>query len=237
MVKIAVSGALGRMGQRIMALAGEDKDLEVACGFERQDHPDLGSSSQGVLISNDYNLLQTCDCMIDFTLPSATIDNVSAALKNKKAFVIGTTGLSATEIEKLKEAAKDIPVVYSPNMSVGVNLLFKLVSEAAKILKTYSAEIEEAHHIHKKDAPSGTAKKIAQLINEHGFSIKDEDVKAIREGEIIGDHKIVFDSEVDTITLSHSAKTRDIFAKGALIAAKWVVDKPAGLYSMADVLF
>jgi 4-hydroxy-tetrahydrodipicolinate reductase len=121
-------------------------------------------------------------------------------------------------------------------MSVGVNLLFKLVQMSGEILKNYNVRIEEAHHIHKKDSPSGTAKKIVQLLNEEGFSIKIEDIQAIRKNEIVGDHKIIFESKGDKIEIFHTAKTRDIFAEGALLAAKWIKGKKPGLYSMEDVL-
>ncbi len=149
--------------------------------------------------------------------------------------VIGTTGLTDAQTKEIEVAANKLPIVFSTNMSIGVNLLFKLVKEtAAKLSKDYSVRIIEAHHIHKKDAPSGTAKHLAAIVGNTGFKVAD--IKSIREGEIIGDHEVVFDSGVDTIRLSHSAKTRDIFAKGALAAAKWLVKKKPGLYSMQDVL-
>jgi 4-hydroxy-tetrahydrodipicolinate reductase len=122
-------------------------------------------------------------------------------------------------------------------MSIGVNVLFRLIKEAANMLKTYNVFVEEAHHIHKKDSPSGTAKKIVSLLNQAGFSISNDKVEAIREGEIIGDHSVVFRSDVDEIEVSHSAKTRDIFAQGALFAAKKMVSKKPGFYSMEDLLF
>ena len=151
--------------------------------------------------------------------------------------VIGTTGLDKKAKDKISEVAKVIPIVFSPNMSIGVNILFRLLKIAAGTLKNYQAGIQEVHHVHKKDAPSGTAKRIAEIINEQGFNIKIEDIKADRYDEIIGDHKVVFESEVDKLELSHSAKTRDIFAQGALLAAGWIVGKSLGLYSMDDVLF
>ncbi len=237
MIRVAVSGARGRMGQRIIALARKDSALEVRLGLERKDHPDVGKSIDGVAVTDSPVRLGDCDCLIDFSSPEATAENVSYLVEFKKCAVIGTTGLDAGEQSNIKEASSVIPIVFAPNMSVGVNLVFKLLREAAAVLKGYSVDIEEAHHIHKKDAPSGTAKKIAQLINSQGFNINVEDIKSIRENEIIGDHKVTFESDVDKIEFTHSAKTRDIFAQGALVAAKWVVRKPPGLYSMEDVLF
>ena len=237
MIKIGINGACGKMGKRIIALAQEDKGLAAVVALESSTHPSIGQVCAGLEVTDDTSKIAECDCLIDFSAPLATTFCLEQAVKFKKPLVIGTTGLESVQQEKIKEASKTIPIVFSPNMSVGVNLLFKVLKIAASILKNYEVNIEEAHHIHKKDSPSGTAKKIVQIINEQGFSIKNEEVKAIREGEIVGDHKIVFESQVDKIELSHSAKTRDIFAKGALLAAQWLVNKGEGLYSMDDVLF
>jgi len=237
MVKVGVSGASGKMGKRIIALASGSKDLKIVFGLEDKNHLEAGKIIDKVKISADSCSIETCDCLIDFSAPSATLEYLNYVVKFKKCMVIGTTGLDKTAQDKIREAAKSIPIVFSPNMSVGVNLLFRLLKVAAGTLKNYRAGIQEAHHIHKKDAPSGTAKRIAEIINEQGFNIKIEDIKADRYDEIIGDHKVVFESEVDKLELSHSAKTRDIFAQGALLAAGWIAGKRAGFYSMDDVLF
>lgn len=236
MIKIAVSGAAGRMGTRIIQLANKDKDLKLVSALEREGHPRIGNSIADVKISDDPKELENADCLIEFTTPQATVNHVGAAVKSKKPMVIGTTGLSDEEKSKVKEASGSIPIVFSPNMSIGVNVLFKLVKEAAaKLDREYTVNITEAHHTHKKDAPSGTAKRIAEMIKEaSGKEVSD--IKSIREGEIVGDHKVIFDSHLDSLELSHSAKTRDIFAKGALEAAKWIVRKSPGLYTMQDVL-
>jgi 4-hydroxy-tetrahydrodipicolinate reductase len=237
MIKLGISGSRGRMGQRIISLAKADKELELVFGLERRGHPDVGKVIDGVKVTDIIEEINSCHCLIEFTSPSATVEHLSYLVKFKKSAVIGTTGLDESQQEKIKEAARDIPIVFSPNMSIGVNLMFELIKIGARILKNYNVYIEEAHHIHKKDSPSGTAKKIAQIINEEGFNIKIEDIRAIREDEIVGDHKVLFESEADKIELLHSAKTRDIFAQGALKAAKWIVSKERGLYSMKDVLF
>jgi 4-hydroxy-tetrahydrodipicolinate reductase len=236
MVKIGISGACGKMGQRIIALAKEDKNLKVVFGLEDKNSPNLGKVMEGIKISADSSQINSCDCLIDFSVPQATLEYLDYAVKYKKGLVIGTTGLNE-QINKIKTAAKKIPIVFSPNMSIGVNLLFRLVAEAARVLKGYQVYLQEAHHVHKKDAPSGTAKRIVQILDEAGFKIKDEEVKVIREGEIVGDHKVFFESGLDKLELTHRAKDRDIFAKGALLAAGWVVSKTSGLYSMQDVLF
>ncbi len=237
MVKVGVSGASGKMGKRIIALASGSKDLKVVFGLEDKNHLEVGKTIDEVKISADSHNIDTCDCLIDFSAPSATLEYLNYAVKFKKCMVIGTTGLDKAAEGKIREAAKSIPIVFSPNMSVGVNLLFRLLKVAAGTLKNYRVGIQEAHHIHKKDTPSGTAKRIAEIINEQGFNIKIEDIKTDRYNEIIGDHKVVFESGVDKLELSHSAKTRDIFAQGALLAAGWIVGKKPGLYSMDDVLF
>ncbi|MDD4955252.1 MAG: 4-hydroxy-tetrahydrodipicolinate reductase [Candidatus Omnitrophica bacterium] len=237
MVKLAIFGFCGKMGQRIFALAKNEKDLKVVLGIERKGHPQIGKIVDGIRVTDNLDEIKDCDCVIDFTIAEATMENLPYIVKHGKYAVIGTTGLNAAQQAKIKEAAEKTAIVFSPNMSVGVNLLFNLVAAAAATLKGYSVSIEEAHHIHKKDAPSGTAKRLAEIINEEGFGIKTEDVKAIREGEIVGDHRIVFESDVDRIELFHHAKTRDIFVKGAILAAKWVSTRKAGLYSMNEVLF
>lgn len=236
MIQLGICGFCGKMGQRIFALASSDKNLKVVIGLEKKGHPEVGKVINGVRVTDNLEEIKECDCVIDFTVAEATLENLPYIVKHKKCAVIGTTGLDLIQQAKIREAAKKIAIVFSPNMSIGVNLLFNLVKAAAKSLYGYKVSIEEAHHIHKKDAPSGTAKRLAQIVNEEGLSCKTEDIKAIREDEIVGDHKIVFESEVDRIELSHHAKTRDIFAKGALVAAKWVINKKTGLYSMDDVL-
>ncbi|MDP2942313.1 MAG: 4-hydroxy-tetrahydrodipicolinate reductase [Candidatus Omnitrophota bacterium] len=236
MIKLAISGCAGKMGTRIFNLALDDKDLRPVIGIEQTEVLKQCLRTDEFRVSDNPDDIKEVDVLIEFTAPGPTIDHLDYALKHNKAMVIGTTGLSEDQIGRIREASKNIPIVFSPNMSIGVNLLFRLVKEAAeKLSKDYKIKILEAHHIHKKDAPSGTAKKLAQVIKEaSGREVSD--IKAIREGEIVGDHKVTFESPVDTIELSHSAKTRDIFAKGALAAAKFIAGKKPGLYDMQDVL-
>jgi 4-hydroxy-tetrahydrodipicolinate reductase len=237
MINIAISGCCGKMGSRILNLAGQDKNLRIAVALENKNHPQINKIIGDCYVTDNPDDIKNADCLIEFTNPEATMEHLEFALRYKKAVVIGTTGLTPEQVNTIKDAAEKIPIVFSPNMSIGVSLIFRLVKEAAeKLSKDYSVNIVEAHHIYKKDAPSGTAKKLAQIIKEvSGKDVKD--IKSIREGEIIGDHEVIFDSTLDTIKLSHSAKTRDIFAQGALEAAKWVVNqKKAGLYDMQDVL-
>lgn len=236
MVKVAICGCAGKMGARILNLSAEDNDIQVVLGLEANGHPSVGSKLAGRKVSDNLGDIKAADVLIDFTTPEATMEHLDAAVRQKKAIIIGTTGFSEDQLNRIKEAANRIPVVLSPNMSIGVNLLFRLVKEAAgKLSKDYKVTMVEAHHIHKKDAPSGTAKKLAQIVKEASRR-EVEDIRSIREGEIVGDHKVTFESPYDIIELSHSAKTRDIFAKGAIAAAKFIAGKKAKLYDMQDVL-
>lgn len=222
MVKIAVSGSRGKMGSSIIRLAKDDAGLEVSGVFDIGDDADAPISG--------------CDCLIEFTSPEATLEHIAICEKYKKPIVIGTTGLSDAQKAKIDEAAKSVPVVFSPNMSVGVNTLFKLVEEAARLLgPEYDISILEAHHVNKKDSPSGTAKELARIIESKRTGGK-VPIESIREDEIVGEHTITFESPYDLLELTHSAKTRDIFAKGALTAAKFAAKAKAGLYSMKEVL-
>ena len=236
MIKLAVSGCQGRMGQSITRLALDDNEFALAALLEREDHPDAGKTVHDLTISADNAILDGCDVLIEFTSPDATIANLQACLDYGVKMVIGTTGLQPEQIEKIKSAADQIPIVFASNMSVGVNILFKLTQIAAEKTGTsYTINISEAHHVHKKDAPSGTAKTLAKIA-EKASGTKVENIKSIREGEIIGDHFVVFTSGEDIITVSHHAKNRDIFAKGALVAAKFLADKDKELFNMQDVL-
>ncbi len=223
MTKICVSGSEGKMGSRIIELAKEDPGLEVAAGFDLDGNAELG--------------ITACECLIDFTSPKATMEHLALCEKLKKPMVIGTTGLSEEDKSKIKEASSHIPIVLSANMSTGVNLLFKLIEDASKVLgKEYEISILEAHHSEKKDSPSGTAKEMERIAKSIMGPDIDVAISSVREGDIVGEHTIAFESDVDLIEITHSAKTRDIFAKGALKAAKFVVGKKHGLFTMKEVL-
>ncbi|MCM8765943.1 MAG: 4-hydroxy-tetrahydrodipicolinate reductase [Candidatus Omnitrophica bacterium] len=234
MIKLAVSGACGKMGSRIIELAGKENDFQLVVALEAKGHPKVGSLIKGVKILDNPEEIRNSDCLIEFTNPQATIEHLGICVKYNKPMVIGTTGLNEEEKIKIKDASRYIPIVFSPNMSVGVNLLFRFVREASKVLSDYEIKIIEAHHIHKKDAPSGTAKMLAEIIKKQ-IGKEVTDIKSIREGEIVGDHRVIFDSPLDRIELFHSAKTRDIFAKGALVAARFIVKQKTGLFDMEMV--
>jgi len=236
MIRLAVSGCQGRMGQRIAALAKADSQLQLSVLLEHKDHPKAKEAPHGIAISTSSDALKEADVLIDFTTPEATLLNLKACTQHGVKMVIGTTGLTPAQIGEIRQASTKIPIVYSSNMSVGVNILFRLANMLAeKATSDYTVTMTEAHHIHKKDAPSGTAKTLAEII-EKASGRKVSDIQSIREGEIIGDHEVVFESPEDTLTIKHHAKNRDIFAKGSLVAAKFLATKTKGLFSMQDVL-
>jgi len=234
-------GSLGRMGQHILGLAKEDKECEVVAEIDRD--VDLKPS------------LVNANVVIDFTMPAATMHHLPEIVAAKKALVLGTTGFSEDEKKKLAEAAKTIPMVFAPNMSLGVNLLFSLTQIVSQVLgDDYDVEIVEAHHNKKIDAPSGTAHRLAEIVAaakqkplsqvaKNGRSgITDArrkteiGIHAIRGGDVVGDHTVMFLGTGERIELTHRASSRDTFARGALRAAKWVVNAEPGQYDMLDVL-
>ncbi len=256
MIKVIVCGASGRMGARIVNLVGKDSELELVGAIETKGHPDVGKAiSSKVKIDDDLNkIIGMGDVVIDFTSPQATLSHVENVRKQRKSMVIGTTGLSDRDMKSINKASGEISILISPNMSVGVNLLFELVEEVASRLEGYDIEIVEAHHNQKKDSPSGTAKKIAEIIagaqkldlgkagiygrkGLTGPRKRDEiGIHAVRAGDIVGDHTVLFAGGSERIELIHRANSRDAFALGAIKAAKWIAGKPSGLYSMKDVL-
>jgi 4-hydroxy-tetrahydrodipicolinate reductase len=235
MIKLGVAGVCGKMGRRIFDLAAADKDFEVNFALERKGIPQIGKELGKVKISSNPDGLFLVDVFIDLTAAEAADINLDYAAKYKKPLVLGTTGLADAQLKKVEEVSKVIPVVFSPNMAVGVNVLFSVLPEIARKLgPEYSIEIVEAHHKTKKDSPSGTAKKLAEVLAQ--ATNKAIPTHAIRLGDIVGDHTIIFCGNSERIEVRHQAHTRDLFVLGALKAAKWVFNKPAGLYSMQDVL-
>ena len=244
MVRVVVSGICGKMGRRIALLASKDKDLEIAGGLEAPGNPSIGKDIGEILekgkigkkIESDFKkIASACDSLIEFTSSEATMKHIKIACDKKVSMVIGTTAFSSQQLEEIKEASKKIPIVFSPNMSVGANVLFKLAEQASLALgEVYEASITEAHHKHKKDAPSGTAKRLGEAVSK--VRGKMPEIKSIREGEIVGDHSVIFKGKSETIELTHRARSRDVFAEGALAAAKFLASKGPGLYNMYDVI-
>jgi len=235
MIKLGIAGACGKMGRRIIELAAQDKNFEVTLALEKKGTPLIGKELGRIKVSSNNDGLFLVDVLVDFTIPEATEINLDYVAKYRKALVLGTTGLNDNQLKKIEEISGVVPVVFSPNMSIGVNVLFAVLPEIAKRLgPDYNIEIVEAHHKAKKDAPSGTAKKIAQVLSE--ATKKEIPTHAVRLGDIVGDHTVIFCGNSERIEIKHQAHSRDLFALGALKAAKWVFGKPPGLYSMQDVL-
>jgi len=236
MIKLAISGCQGRMGQSITVLALKDKAFKISALLESKDRPDVPLLSNHIPVNFEDTALQGSDVLIEFTTPQATLAHLKACQKYGVNMVIGTTGFTPAQIKQIKKAASRIGVVFSSNMSVGVNLVFALIRQAAQITgQNYEIALSETHHVHKKDAPSGTAKTMAEIAEQFS-KITVKEIKSFREGEVIGDHTITFESPVDLISIHHHAKTRGIFAQGALVAAQFLSKKKKGLFNMQDVL-
>ena len=245
MVKLGMNGAEGRMGKRIIALAQEKPnefkivqafDLETNVGKEAA--PSVKIENLLPYVEGDKKLF--CDVLIDFSGPDGAHECINAAHKSQKALVIGSTGLTQDHMEKIHQTSSKIAIVQSFNMSIGVNVVMALLELASKKLpKEFGVEMSESHHVHKKDAPSGTALMLARQIASSrplDFAALSKAIHVVREAEIIGDHSVTFAGAEETIEIKHHAKSRDIFAQGALTAAKFASGKAAGSYSMRDVL-
>lgn len=257
---IAVSGAAGRMGQAVVRLAAADPGLRIVGAIDQQGSPALGrdvgdvagAGTLGVAISGDVaSALLGAEVLVDFSVVDAVPALARQAARAKVALVSGTTGLTPEGNAALDEAAKSVPVLWSPNMSVGVHVLAELVKRAVKALGPgYDVEIVETHHRHKVDAPSGTAKRLFEAVAEarearavHGREGRpgarfDDEVAmlALRGGDVIGDHTVHLLGTGERLELTHRATSRDLFARGALVAAKAIAGKAARRYTMADVV-
>jgi 4-hydroxy-tetrahydrodipicolinate reductase len=258
-VKVIISGVYGRMGTKIYELSKMDKEIEVVGALEKEGHPKLDTKlDNGVVVVSELSkIVVNCDVLIEFTTPEATLQHLRAAKEYRKAAVVGTTGFNSKEESEIKEISQFIPIVKSPNMSLGVNVLLKAIERIVAPLNEYDIEIIEYHHNQKKDAPSGTALRFAEVINsvlkpygkekryifgrEGAVGARSSDemgIFAVRAGDIVGEHVILLAGPGEHIEVRHSAHSRDTFAYGAIRAAKWVVKNKisAGLYSMFDVL-
>jgi 4-hydroxy-tetrahydrodipicolinate reductase len=253
-VNISVFGATGRVGRLLVDIISSDDSLKLASIYARNEL-DFSAPSSALITSSYKTFLDSSEIIIDFTLPDATQALLEAALEGSyKPIVIGTTGLNSHQLNILEEASKKMPILYATNMSAGVAVLKKLSSLASVALKDYDCEIVEMHHGKKKDAPSGTALTLAQEVastrelnldekrvsgrnGNIGERSKDEiGVMSLRGGDIVGKHTVGFYGDGEYIELTHVATNRETFARGAIRAALWLKDKPAGLYSIEDSL-
>jgi 4-hydroxy-tetrahydrodipicolinate reductase len=221
-VRVLLVGAKGRMGRTIVDLAKAEPNVELVAQC------DLGDAIAPAM--------KNADVTIDFSHAGAAEEICRAATEHRKALVIGTTGHSTEQRELIQKTARAVPIVFASNFSVGVNALFALTRRAGEILSDFDIAIVETHHKTKKDAPSGTAKTLAQIAKSTRKIDKEIPIESIREGEVVGEHTVIFTGPHERLELTHRAASREIFARGALRAAQWVTGRPAGLYSMQDVL-
>jgi len=261
-IKAIVVGAAGRMGSRVIHAIEETSSIRLCRAIERPDHPSLGSDigelhglgKKGILLEGGLRGGEG-DVIINFSSPKASLESLEFAREAGLAIVIGTTGLSQEQIERMRELSKETRCVFSPNMSVGMNVMFRVVQEVAQALgPEYDVEILEAHHHLKKDSPSGTAVKLGELIAKAlgrnlsevgvygrkgmvGERTKEEiGMQVIRAGDIVGEHTVLFGGIGERLEIIHRAHSRDNFARGAVRAALWIVNQPNGFYDMQHVL-
>ncbi|MBA4391358.1 MAG: 4-hydroxy-tetrahydrodipicolinate reductase [Syntrophus sp. (in: bacteria)] len=262
MVKIIITGACGKMGAAIIKCALEDKDFEIVGLLETKAHPNIGKPSGIMAGATDKPLLiedslekiiEKGDAVIDFTEAKASMEYFRTAQKHGRAHIIGTTGLGEEALAEIRNA-KDVKAVVSPNMSIGMNILFDVSNKVAGILKEgYDVEIVEMHHRWKKDAPSGSALRIKdavesakpdrkwiEVFGREGITgerkAEEIGVMSLRGGDVVGEHTVFFTGIGERLEFTHRAFSRDNFAKGALLAAKWLANQSPGVYSMRDVL-
>ena len=262
-MRIAVVGAHGRMGRMLIEAALKDEQATLVAAFDRPGSPAIGKTAGelvgmpcDVVVSDDFSgEIGKADCLIDFTRPEGTLEHLRICREKGVAMIIGTTGFEAEGKAAISEAARDIPVVFAPNMAVGVNLVFKLLDMAARILNEgYDIEIVEAHHKHKIDAPSGTALRMGEVVAAAlGRDLKECAVygregvtgerdpstigfATVRGGDIVGDHNVMFCGIGERVEIAHRAGSRMPYALGSLRAARFLSGKKSGLYDMQDVL-
>jgi 4-hydroxy-tetrahydrodipicolinate reductase len=264
MIRAIVSGAAGRMGGRIIHMLEGAEGIVLAGAIEKEGHAAVGKDvgevvglpAKGLKVSGSLaEVLPQGDVLIEFTHPEPSLAHLKAAADASKAMVMGTTGLSPAQLAEVRALGARTRLVFAPNMSVGVNLMFKVVADIARILtQGYDVEIVEAHHRLKKDAPSGTALKLAQVIAQALDRDLDKvgvyarkgiigertaaeiGVQTVRAGDIVGEHTVLFGGMGERLEIIHRAHSRDNFARGAVRAAQWIVEQPPGLYDMQDVL-
>lgn len=261
MVNIIILGCKGRMGQSILDLVKNDEEINIVGLVEATNSKFKGEKileniekyKDLAIVDNLEDVIDKTDVVIDFTVSSASIKNLEIIEKANKALILGTTGFSDEEKLKITNVSEHIACVFSPNMSIGVNVFFNLVKNAARILEGYNVEIVELHHNKKKDAPSGTALRLAECVCLERDNTEDSlvygrkgmvgernnneiGIHAVRLGDVVGEHTVYFAGNNERLELTHRAHTRNNFAKGAVTAIKWIFQKPKGLYDMNNVL-
>jgi len=263
-IKVSVAGACGRMGRELVRAITQSQGLKLVSAFEQKEHPLLGRDAGEVagvgklgveVIDSAEQAISQAQVLVEFTYPEPTLEHLEICAKKETRAVVGTTGFTQEQKQKIEELSKKIPILLAPNMSVGVNLLFSLVEQACRILgEDYDLEIIEAHHRLKKDAPSGTALRLGEILaRTRGWDFdkvacyhrqgmvgerpKEQiGIQSIRAGDIVGEHTVIFSTIGERIELTHKASSRQTFARGAVRAVRWLWNQPPGLYSMQDCL-
>jgi 4-hydroxy-tetrahydrodipicolinate reductase len=261
MTRIGINGACGRMGQRLVQLSREDKDLQLGAALDMPGHPQqgrdigelVGAGAVGIFVSNFLPAEQRLDAMIDFSMPEGTMAVLPVCVERQIPLVVATTGHTPAQKREIETAAHRIALLMAPNMSLAVNVLMYLCKQAGALLREHDFDVEilERHHRFKKDSPSGTALHFARILQEamgqtslrHGREglvgerpAQEIGIHAVRVGDNVGEHTIVFSTLGETLELTHRAHARDCYARGALKAAKYVANRPPGRYTMNDVL-
>ena len=265
MIRVIINGACGRMGRLIIRGVSEQADMEIVGAIEFPEHPQIGSDAGvvagigeiGIAITGSLeDVLENADVVIEFSKPEATLQHLRQVVNADKAMIIATTGYDPDELATLRELASQIRCVMAPNMSLGVNVMIQALELIAKALgDDYDIEVIEAHHNHKADSPSGTALRLAETVatalgrdldevgvyGRHGIvgarPKKQIGIHAVRGGDIAGDHTVLFATEGEQLSVVHRAHSPEAFAKGAIRAARWVINAPKGLHDVSEVLF
>jgi 4-hydroxy-tetrahydrodipicolinate reductase len=263
-VRVAVAGASGKMGGRLVHLVHQSDDMELTGGLERSGHPSIGKDLGevvglgmiGVPLVDDLNaLVPKIDLLFEFTVPEASLEHLRVMANHGKAMVLGTTGFTAAQLVEVQTLALNMPLFMAPNMSPAINVMYKLITDAARLLGAdFDVEIVEAHHRFKVDAPSGTAVRMAEVLAQtldrdlekvgvYGRKgivgqRKDEEIAvlSIRAGDLTGDHTVMFGGIGERLEIIHRTQSRDAFGRGALRAARWIVQQKPGFYDMQDLL-
>ncbi len=236
---IIIHGATGRMGARLCALIADEPRLALHGALVRPGCSRLGepATRSGPALQSSAQLAPGGDVVIDFSSPDGTKEALKIAISRRIPLLVGTTGLDHAMLEALRDGAAQIGVLIAPNTSLGVSVLAHVVAGAARLLgRGYRASIVEAHHVHKKDAPSGTAKRLAVAARSGGADLPDDQIVAIRGGDVIGEHTVRFAGPGEYVEFTHRATSRDLFVRGAIHAAEWLIGRPAGMHTMEDVL-
>ncbi|MCX7784676.1 MAG: 4-hydroxy-tetrahydrodipicolinate reductase [candidate division WOR-3 bacterium] len=234
MIKVILVGACGKMSSALVSAISQEKDIKIVAGIEASGHPLIGTPiGIGFIQDNLSKVIHTADIVVEFAIPEITLDNVKIAANARKPYIIGTTGLK--DIDAIKKYSKKIPILISANFSLGINLLYKLTEISANFLRDFDIVIVESHHKMKRDAPSGTAKNLAEIIRKTDSKNQEVKIHSIRAGDIVGEHTVMFTGKGERLELVHRATNRNAFASGVLKAIRFLVRQKPRFFGMDDI--